>query len=440
MSMEELLAHCRKMIETQLGWGDSEQWTGEDFELLSDKIFDKTQVRLSVTTLKRIWGKVKYDSSPNVATLNALSQFVGYESWRELRQKALASDCQVTADTETPMPGTDRQLQTPKTRKKKSKVLLIAPAVIAVLVAGTFLIAGRKTDETETPVKKDSKVFPPPLFESKKTSDDLPNSVIFHYDASQYDSDSVYIQQNWDPTRREKVDPRGNYHTSIYYYPGYFGARLIVDGEAKAFSTVFIKSQGWKAMIDQAPVPAYLSAEETMKNGVMGVSSAIFRDKLNTNVFNETWATFHNVREFEGVTGADFYIETTLRNTATVEESVCRKVIVYVLGTQSAVIVPLSDKGCVSALQLLVGNRWVDGKTDDLSRFGCDFSKPQKLGIRVADGRLEVMLNAETVFTAEDTGSIGDVIGIRYAFEGPGEVGEVRLGTAANNILYEDLF
>ena len=79
---EELIFTCRQRIEAELNWGPSDRWSNQDFEHLSDKIMERTQVRLSVSTLKRIWGKVRYDSLPTTTTLNALAQFSGYESWR----------------------------------------------------------------------------------------------------------------------------------------------------------------------------------------------------------------------------------------------------------------------------------------------------------------------------------------------------------------------
>jgi hypothetical protein len=85
-SEDILLSHCKKLIEEKLGWGNSEKWTNQDFEELSQRIFEATTITLSPTTLKRIWGKVKYDSAPTITTLNTLAQFTGFEHWRAFRQ------------------------------------------------------------------------------------------------------------------------------------------------------------------------------------------------------------------------------------------------------------------------------------------------------------------------------------------------------------------
>ena len=84
---KDYLAIYKKESEDQLGWGSSSEWTNQDFEKLGELIFEKTGVRLSASTLKRVWGKVKYESAPTLTTLNTLAQFSGYENWRNFRSK-----------------------------------------------------------------------------------------------------------------------------------------------------------------------------------------------------------------------------------------------------------------------------------------------------------------------------------------------------------------
>ena len=85
---EKALSKLKKLIEGKIGWGDSEEWVNQDFLSLSGKIQEETKVSLSHMTLKRIWGKVKYDSLPNTYTLNTLAQFAGFENWRDFKIKS----------------------------------------------------------------------------------------------------------------------------------------------------------------------------------------------------------------------------------------------------------------------------------------------------------------------------------------------------------------
>ena len=88
MQTEELLIEkTKRLFEENTGWGDSDDWTNQDFVALSEKIQERTGVALSHITLKRVWGKVKYDSLPNSHTLDTLVQFLGYENWRAFKSQ-----------------------------------------------------------------------------------------------------------------------------------------------------------------------------------------------------------------------------------------------------------------------------------------------------------------------------------------------------------------
>jgi len=79
---KEYLVTLKSQIEEVLGWGTSKGWTNADMEKLSELIFTKTGVSLSISTFKRLFGKVRYNSIPTLSTLNALVQFIGFDSWR----------------------------------------------------------------------------------------------------------------------------------------------------------------------------------------------------------------------------------------------------------------------------------------------------------------------------------------------------------------------
>eukprot|EP01132_Coremiostelium_polycephalum_P013824 gene13824-16811_t len=81
------LKKCLELIESKLGRGLAQDWTGYDFEKLSIEIQEATAVVLSVTTLKRLWGRLKYTSMPAITTLNTLAKFLGYKDWRDFKNE-----------------------------------------------------------------------------------------------------------------------------------------------------------------------------------------------------------------------------------------------------------------------------------------------------------------------------------------------------------------
>ena len=414
------LEECRRRIQTSLGWGDPTSWTNEDFDNLSERIFEKTSVRLSVSTLKRLWGKVKYDHSPSTATLNALARYAGFESWRTatLAASANGSKSLAPAGAEGTVPNSQPPtINHPVPGQSRSTTPLVIAAI--ALTALLSLLSARFHPPAPIPILR---------FESRQTSEDLPNSVVFDYDATPLHPHDVMIQQNWDIRRREKVDPNGKQHTSIYYYPGYFNAKLVVDGEVRKESAVFIKTRGWKTIIGRSPLPIYLSPEETKTDsGHLGINAATLAAKTGSNIFTDTWVTFANVRPFPGISGDHFTLTTTLRNTSTVEQCLCRNVRITLLGTISAIVIPLSDKGCIAGLSLLTGSGSIQGKDHDLSAFGCDFSSWQQITCTEAAHTMKITIGDHPPFTIPDVQSIGDIVGLRIVFEGTGVIREAVL-------------
>ncbi|MCK5369118.1 MAG: hypothetical protein KAQ62_11220, partial [Cyclobacteriaceae bacterium] len=223
----ELIRKCKIEIEKRLGWGSSVKWTNQDFELLVEDIFIKTGTNLSLTTLKRIWGKVNYQSNPSVATLNALAQYLDYVHWRDFQ-----NNCKAETKEERKNHSTISSISMKRYFNQKIIVVLV---VLIALLSLYFLIDRRQVFYVPEDV----------VFQSKKVSTGLPNKVIFEYDISNVIADSFHIQQSWDQRRRIRISPNDTKHTSFYYFPGFFHAKLIANSEVIKEHEVFVESDGW---------------------------------------------------------------------------------------------------------------------------------------------------------------------------------------------------
>lgn len=412
------IARWRESAEASLAWGDCATWSDLDFEKLGNLFLERTGTMLSITTLKRIWGKVKYDSTPNAATLNALARFSGFEDWRAFKQSVDAEACITTPEVFQPRP-------TPKKKNRLPAILAIAAMLVVLIGIIAWII---KPGANTAQVK----------FEAHVVAEGLPNSVVFNYDASDLQADSITLQQTWDPNRTESISATDKQHTSIYYYPGYFTAKLIANGKTKKETPVYIKTNGWQGIVTKMPSPAYLSNADIRLPGALGISAKTLAAKTGSAVFNGQWTGFYNVKEFDGLDGGDFTLDATLRNTSTAEQSSCRNVIIYILGKQNAIILPLANKGCISGLSMFTSSDWINGKTNDLSAFGCDFSQFQKISCSVSAMRLKVNLNGQQILDTPITQTIKTIAGICISFEGTGEIKTVKLANSSKVVLNED--
>ena len=83
--MENFKKHislCFERIERKLSIGSIENWDTNDFQILSDSIHKETGTLLSISTLKRLSGRVNYRSKPNRSSLDTLAKYIGYDNWR----------------------------------------------------------------------------------------------------------------------------------------------------------------------------------------------------------------------------------------------------------------------------------------------------------------------------------------------------------------------
>jgi hypothetical protein len=410
--------HWKNNVANAKGWADNTNLNDQDFEILASDIFAKTGVLLSVTTLKRIWGKVKYQSTPSAVTLNGLAKYIGYENWRAFKNKVDA----------TLLPSGPTTTATP--RRYTWTIPLI---ILVIAVIGT--IAMRRLTQSDNSAKISGR---PVNFSSRKVTDGLPNSVIFDYNATGLSTDSITLQQTWDRSRTERLSVNQTQHTSIYYYPGYFWAKLIANGKVLKEIPVSITSKDWLGIIAREPIPVYLSNTDIHLPGGLGVSSKLLAQKIGSPVFNGQSVGFYNVKDFNKLNGGNFKLDVTLQNTSTRQESSCRKVRIDILGKRNAILIPLAEKGCVSDLDLFTSSDWLIGKNRDMSAFGCDFNKPQHIICTVRDMVLKVYINNHLALNVPITQTISEIAGVCINFEGSGIISKISLGDERQTVLNDE--
>lgn len=436
MDADELLLHkCKSLVQEKLGWEGSESWTNHDFQVLSEKIQEATGVNLSVATLKRIWGKVKYDSKPTITTLNTLAQFTGYENWRTFKQSQ--AEVSGNGNGHGHINGTEHTMQgNPGNAAAKTRKLWRSGLVGTALCGGIlfiFLYGFRKAPEAQ--------IHPAQYaFSSKKVvSAGVPNSVIFDYDASAAPVDSVFIQQSWDPRRRTQVPRDGRQHTSIYYTPGFFQAKLVVAGEVVKEHNLWITSDGWMAIANEEPVPVYFKDADFRKQGMLSLPVSKMKES-NISFQPETpWVSYYNVKDFGDIRANNFVFETAVRSDYKEGSGVCQFVNIVVVLEGSVITVPLSIKGCVSDLYMIVDDHGFDGKKTDLSSFGCDLSQWVKVRCEVKDGKGRVLINDRVAREIEVKNS-KKIVGLIYRFQGTGSINEVMLSSQDGTAKFEDRF
>ena len=397
---------CLQQIEEKIGWGPGAEWQNQDFEELSKRIFHETKVSLSVSTLKRLWGKIRYEGSPNLATLNTLAQFVGYENWRAFTANGFHPVSNSTAAENSTV--LKQRVRFSQSRVFKGMLAIIALSVIAIL----FWRIQTRPKQLE---------YDNVVFNSQPVANTVPNTVIFNYNAKDSNADSVFIQQSWDPMRRFRVEKNLTTYSSTYYLPGYYRAKLILDSTIVAEHDIFIESNGWLATIGRQPIPVYADQEKILHDGIVNISDDFLAEQKIDLEKEKLWTSFFRVMKNEVVQDNAFQMDITLKNTFGVGPFVCQQTYIQLMGTMGAIVIPLSIKGCVGELSLQTDERF-DGKTNDLSAFGVDFSDWVNVKCLSKDKKISIWVNDVLAIEDDYQNRIGEIVGTQIHFMGKGEV------------------
>ncbi|MBC8155693.1 MAG: hypothetical protein H7Z72_22630 [Bacteroidetes bacterium] len=441
MSTEESSLHrCKALVEAKLDRGGSEQWRHKDFSQLSEAILAVTSVNLSVNTLKRIWGRVKYESVPTLTTLDALAVYLGYSGWRAFR----LAEVKLVAPLDGTVPATplieqliDSRSGSTRHRFGRFSAVTIWSIGLMMGLSLALLLAFSLRPASIINRRLDPAQF---VFSSQRVTTGLPNSVVFQYDARAAPTDSVFIQQSWDSSRRKLVSRTGHQHTSIYYHPGYFRAKLVVGQQIVQEHDLLIPSEGWHMALLQEPVPVYYKAADYIKSGVIHLPVRAITQHNIAMQPHPPVVRYRFIKRLNGLRADNFILETRLKHDYREGSSACQNVLIMIHSKAKMFFIPLSAKGCTANLNLVLGGNEVRGDETDLSALGADLDQWVDVRCEVVDKRVQILVNKKLAYQAMLPIASAELVGITYDFEGTGSVDFCRFKHPTNKIVFEDTF
>jgi hypothetical protein len=447
MTEQELVKLCMAQICQRLGYDADQRLTQRDLESICDHIEEKTHVLISLSTMKRLING-QFSRMPQVATLHAISQCLGYENWQDFKQQQKQERSnQETGDrfSERPVPlplpvnepvaslPAATQPAWPK-RKWSRRYKMIGVAMIIVVIV---VILAYKTLSVHPAVNYEHVQFSV----RKITSNDIPNTVVFNYNIDQVPGDSFFIQQSWDDNKRVRIYKKNYTLTDIYYVPGYHKAKLIVNDKIAKTIDVSIPTDGWFFFVHKpvkGDIPEYIIKEQATKNGVLGLEKADpVKYGINTaeeRIYCYSW--FPNQQEVS----SDNFIFKTRARVINLSNAFCPRIMPEVFTQSSFLFFRTTPPGCTGNIDALFGEHYLDGKTNDLSGFGCDVTQWQEYEMVVKNRLATVRINNKEVFKKQYTQSVGLITGIGFASNGLMEVDYVDLRSLDGKVVYSNNF
>ncbi len=395
--------HCFTLISKKLSRGSVTSWDTYDFRVLSKSIYEKTGTLLSVSTLKRLSGRIHYGSKPNSSTLDALAKYIDFEDWRDFLKNV------------EPAGKVEGKHHTRKITWIGYGIGLLA----FLLILSIFLL-----------FQRDTTYYNPNdfSFSVKSIATGLPNSVIFRYDASKaHKKDKIEIQQDWDKRKRVIVNKADSISTSIYYRPGFFKSKLVVNDSIVQEKNVFIPSNGWLATIETDSLPIYLDMDQTGSGNLLSIPT----EKLKLHGIDpyaiKTIVGLYLVQDFGAIFTDDFELTTSFRNDFKSGNVPCQLAQLTILSEDGPIAIPVCNKGCVSEISLFAFDKQIDGKKNDLSKFGVDHTDYVQIKCISKDQKLTISINGNPAHTFEVPEPKSKIIGVCFFFEGTGSVKDLNL-------------
>ncbi len=406
MSDKDCLDQCKKEIVEILALGDEQgNVRTRDLEYLMTAIESKSGIKLSLSTLKRIW-RSDDDRTPQPATLNALVSILGFDSFQDYKLSI--------SETES-----------------DDKLLNISRRfpigfTIAILIMGLFT-AYRFWRNYEPPIK--IHIADPIKFTADKTVDQgIPNTVVFQYDVTGVVADSFFIQQSWNPANKTWIDTANHFYSSTYYTPGYHMARLMANDSILAYQPIHLLSDGWFPLVmyhvgDVEPI--YIPQDLLRDSDSLHLD---WNDLENSGVdlSEDFLLRYYNVGDFEGLASDNFRLETKFKCDPS-SAPICPNFQIMLIGEGNVFYVPVTQRGCEGELSLLVGEQYMSNRSDDLSSLGVDIFEWNTVEWQVIDKQVSISLNGNEVLAFEFQEDFGEIKGIIYTFNTLGEIAYTRL-------------
>ncbi len=225
-----------------------------------------------------------------------------------------------------------------------------------------------------------------------------------------------------------KLDPKGHYYSNIYYYPGFHKAKLIANDSILKRFPVHITTDGWMPLarysfLDNTPV--YLKKTHLVSNGALHITHNDLISS-NVNVDKDYVLSYYNVREFENTYSDNFAFDTRIECDS-INTIACPGFELVIICEAHIFFVRLMGKGCERNIGIKMGEVYHDGIKSDLSAFGRDLHKWQRLQIQVVDKQATINLEEQLVYTINVKNDFGKVVGLVYNFTGTGAVDYVKL-------------
>ncbi|ARS41578.1 hypothetical protein CA265_18715 [Sphingobacteriaceae bacterium GW460-11-11-14-LB5] len=406
----ELLDYCVAEIIKKMGDLPVAEWRSTDYTALSSHLGKQTKVYLSENTLRRILGKLKTSERyyPQKATRDALAQFIGYRDWQELElvYKTTKKNSQATAENLA-----DQKMLPVSAvkRARKSYRFVAILSILLVLGCAAAIILFKHGEQMHVKL-----VCTNPFGA-------VPHSATFRLEAMKgYSQDEKFQLDFLEEAMRSEISGKKEV-TKFFKNPGVVYATLLHNGKAIDTVSVFMQTKGWVANSGNDTSRAFpVIGLKTLHPANIYVSPQQL-DSAGLDTAKPFMVGFSYVKPSH-ISGDNFSFNCKIFSEKDRPGTQCVGTAILILGSKDKHVINLFRPSCSAFCDYKFSELRVLGSDKNLSNLAFNPEHGGDVTIRVANKVVSIYLDGKKVLTTQYKQSIGEVMGIKFVFNGIGKV------------------
>jgi hypothetical protein len=411
------------------GYEELDRLTQRDFDHISHEIEENTGTLISGSTIKRLLNG-NFSRLPQIATLDAISGYLGYKSWQEYKLTSRFGEKNLTE--EKAIHTTDVVAENRSGTLRKFTLVSMISLIVGIVVIVVFI----QFSDTKQLSNLDKASFSV----RKNTYNEVPNTVVFNYNIDDVQADSFFIQQSWDKNRRVRIFKKNYTLTDIYYEPGYHVAKLIANDSIIRAVGISIPTDRWFLFAKDNPSskPEYITADNIVKDGMLGINeNDILKSKIDIGKEKEYLYTFFPSKI---EVNSDNYVLKTKIRMKQVKNNSCPYIMLEVFTQRYPMFFVTTSRGCASESMLQFGEQFIGGKDRDLAPLSSDVTQWHDIELSVKNRQVNIFLDHEKVFTTSYKNTSLLIAGLGFVSNGICEIDFIHLEGSDGKIVYENNF
>ena len=429
---KQLLKLLAREIEKQLNKGPVSEWSQRDFVGLSETIEAQTKEQISVTTLKRVFGKVEYNGLPYIHTLNVLAQFTGHLHWSAFKKKELGIEDE---DIEIPKPQQNRNNELIKNSQVKrgnefitSKTKHWIKGFVLMVGLGLFFGLGWYGSwwwwkgRWLVPETKNNIDSPGKLSTEILNQDTIPVVVKFNYQGPVSDPDELTVI-SLEPGKMEHFAINGaGYGKSLHTYtePGIYPVRIFCNRRQLAYYPFLVSDKKWAAKISQGRKSIKIKLDLSQQPFLKFNNESISQVGIDTN------ARFMiNLIKFKdyGLSGDSFTFISPIRNNQIKPELKDQLSKIILRCANNSIHIQMAKIRPRYGFFMQISDNYLNKENQkDQKRFIHSMENWRVVKIQTKGKLCKVWIDDNLVLQKPYSLPLGDVMGVEYFFSGNGEV------------------